>query len=157
MIEENILVRAVRAVVLEEVTQPVDWGSFGDTCVTMEAAGVVVCNQDPSCFTIEANKFCLALLVSRASPGEREINGETLVGTCRCFGSVGTSGMFCHLGLDANRAGIEDRVGTGEFGNTLDSLVGIVEAVVTWVPKALVPEKSLGLSFQGIDRGGLVC
>ena len=156
LIKEDILVGTSRAVVFEEVSQPSHRSSFGDSGVTMEAACVMIGNQDPSGFTIEANKFSLALLVSGAGAGEGEVDGEALVCPGGCLGCVRTSRLLGHLSLDADWAFIKDGISSRELGDTLDGVVGIVQVIITGMPKALVPEKSFRLCLEGMDGGGLV-
>ena len=60
--------------------------------------------------------------------------------------------LFGLLRLDARGAVVEDRVFVRKRRNAFDVLVRMVKVIITRVPEALVPKKTLGVALDGVDR-----
>ena len=151
LIKVDVFARALWGVVLQKMAEPFNRGSFEDTGVAMETTGVVISNEDPGFFTVEANEVVRTGFVGRGCASEGEVDGEALVGLGGSTGGVGASGGLCLFGLDAGWAVVQDRGHMFELRNTVDEFVSIVEVMITGVTEALMPEEALSGSFEGVD------
>jgi len=153
LVEVHILIRALRSMVFQEVTKPVDWRGFGDAGITVKTTGVVVSHQDPASFAVETNViFAPFVIILGLHAREGEINGKALIGADSNASSVGSGRFLLLLGTDASRALFEDRVHVFELRDALYKSMRIVEVVVTGVAETLVPKEALSSGLDGCKR-----
>ena len=152
----------------KKVFEPKHRCGLGDLRVTMCDTSEVVGDRDPGRFPIDALAVFLAFRVGRAHTQKGEVNGQPLVWKesflCmvklrfRRGGDLTDQGaLLSRLGLlgpDTGWTGIKDRGCQVEPGLPCDCSPSIVQALITWMAKALVPQEafSLFVSMQDIGR-----
>jgi hypothetical protein len=114
----------------------------------------MISEQDVAGLTIETAIRCSTSLVLRALTSESEVNGDALQRNGRFASGVSARRRFLEFGSMADGAGVENRVGTFEMRNAVNMLVRSIEIRITWVTKALVPQKAFGRSAVAAEGGG---
>jgi hypothetical protein len=153
LIHEDVFPSARRGMGCQVPVEPVEWGSFGDTCVAMVVPGVMVDDQDVARFAIQANEVVRASLVTRTSTRKGEVHRQTLkLRSCR-LGGVRTRWFFALFGLDTCGAAMEDGVMVFERRDTVDKFVGMVEVIVAGMTQPLVPEHPFSRCPNGVNGG----
>jgi hypothetical protein len=104
LVEVDVFVRALRRVVLEEVSEPMNWGCFGHTSIAMLHAREMVRDEDPRGFPIEAEVVLGAKSIFGSGAGEGEVYRESLVRLGSGASAVGACRFLGLFGADASGA-----------------------------------------------------
>jgi hypothetical protein len=133
------------------ILEPGKRSCLGDTGSAIKSAGGMIHNENVTGLTVDTfigsgTSGILGLLTSKC-----EVNGEALPRDGRFASGMMARGVFLELGRKAGGALIQNGVLMGEFGDTINVFMRMVEVGITNMVEALVPKKALGASVQLVE------
>ena len=146
LVEVHVLVldRRSRGETFKEGSNPNKGSTFSYSGFTVKTTGEMVASEHVTGLTIEASVIERSVPVLGLLAGESKIKTESLVGGSSFASSIRSGSTFLHLGLDANGAGLKNRIGMMELGDAVDKFMGIIKMFITYMIEPLMPKKAFG-------------
>ena len=142
--------------VLQEVSEPAERCPFRETGIAMMATTEMIRDENPRSLAVETDVFLGTLRVLGLHTSKGEVNGQALVGHSGSARRIRASRLFGLLGTDAGGTLVEYTMRVRETRDSVNVLVGMIQVVIAWMAKALMPKKSFRLGFDGVNRSVLL-
>jgi hypothetical protein len=152
LIHVNVLVGNLWRVAREPLSEPVNRGTFGDVNGAVESAGIVMFDEDKTRLTIDPFIGGGARLILGGLPSKRKVDGEALIRSSGLHRRHMSRRTLPHFVPKTGRAAVEDRIMVLEGRDANDVLVRVVEVIITAMSKSLMPEKTIRLNGEFMQK-----